>query len=680
MAINTINKNFKNKGKDIKYLNKDFADFRQNLIDFTKTYFPKTYSDFNETSPGMMFIELSSYIGDVLSYYIDDTLKESMMSSAEDIGSVIALAQYLGYKPKVTGAAITTLSVYQLVPSIGSGINNRPDSRYYLRIKSGMKSTSKTNSIEFVTTDTVDFSDETDREITVYQTDSITGEPLFYLVKKYVQAISATQKSLDISFGSYQSFQTIDIADTNIIQIYDVRDSNGNKWYEVPYLAQEMVFIEQPNTESNDPDLYQFKSTVPYVLKTIKTPKRFTTKINQDSTTTIQFGAGDPSASDEILIPNLKNVGLGLPNSISRLEESFDPTNFLKTKTYGTSPSNTTITVTYLVGGGIGSNVNSGELTTISGILYDDDTTNLTQAELVTYNTIKNSVAIDNEVPAVGGKNGDTLEEIRQNALANFGAQSRAVTAKDYQVRVLSMPSKFGAIAKAYATADGTLDNNSPSSILASPKHLQEFTDLVMGFVNTTANGTKPTTQTIQSDLKNFFIGKIANQSEKNNPFAINLYLLGYDNNGNLTNINRAVKENLKTYLNEYKILTDGINIIDGFIVNIGIDFEIIVYESYNKSEVLTKCISELKDYFSIDNWQFNQTINLSEVELLLANVEGVSSVPKVQLTNKCGGNNYSPNSYNIEAATKDKIVYPSLDPCVFEIKFPNQDIKGRVR
>jgi len=680
MAINTINKNFKNKGKDIKYLNKDFADFRQNLIDFTKTYFPKTYSDFNETSPGMMFIELSSYIGDVLSYYIDDTLKESMMSSAEDIGSVIALAQYLGYKPKVTGAAITTLSVYQLVPSIGSGINNKPDSRYYLRIKSGMKSTSKTNSIEFVTTDTVDFSDEMDREITVYQTDSITGEPLFYLLKKYVQAISATQKSLDISFGSYQSFQTIDITDTNVIQIYDVRDSNGNKWYEVPYLAQEMVFIEQPNTESNDPDLYQFKSTVPYVLKTIKTPKRFTTKINQDSTTTIQFGAGDPSAADEMLIPNLKNVGLGLPNSISKLEESFDPTNFLKTKTYGTSPSNTTITVTYLVGGGISSNVNSGELTTISGISYDDDTTNLTQAELLTYNTIKNSVAIDNEVPAVGGRNGDTLEEIRQNALANFGAQNRAVTANDYQVRVLSMPSKFGAIAKAYATADGTLDNNSPSSILASPKHLQEFTDLVMGFVNTTATGTKPTTQTIQNDLKNFFIGKVANQSEKNNPFAINLYLLGYDNNGNLTNINRAVKENLKTYLNEYKILTDGINIIDGFIVNIGIDFEIIAYENYNKSELLTKCISELKDYFSIDNWQFNQTINLSEVELLLANVEGVSSVPKVQLTNKCGGTNYSPNSYNIEAATKDKIVYPSLDPCVFEIKFPNQDIKGRVR
>jgi hypothetical protein len=155
--------------------------------------------------------------------------------------------------------------------------------------------------------------------------------------------------------------------------------------------------------------------------------------------------------------------------------------------------------------------------------------------------------------------------------------------------------------------------------------------------------------------------------------------LLGYDVNGNITNLNRAVKENLKTYLNEYRLLTDGININDGFVINIGIDFEIVVFGNYNKSEVLTKCIIELKDYFNINNWSFNQTINLSEVELLIANVEGVSSVPKVIITNKCAGK-YSSNSYNIDAATKDKIVYPSLDPSIFEIKFPDADIKGRVK
>jgi hypothetical protein len=675
MAINTINKNFKNKGKDIKYLNKDFSTFRANLIEFAKTYFPKTYSDFNETSPGMMFIEMASYIGDVLGYYIDDTLKESLMPFAEDETSMLALAQFLGYKPKVTSPAISTLSVYQLVPSIGSGFNNRPDSKFYLRIKEGMAVQSP-NGIEFRTTNLVDFEDSAEREITVYERDSNTGEPIFYLAKKYVQVISAVVNEKEVSFGNYQSFQTIDLEDTNIISIYDVRDSNGNKYYEVPYLAQEMVFIDYPNTEANDQELYQFKSTVPYILKTIKTAKRFTTRINQNSTTTIQFGAGDPTASDEQLIPNLKNVGLGLPNSISRLEESFDPTNFLKTKTYGTSPSNTTITVKYYVGGGVASNVSQGQLTKISGIEFDDDISAFNNADSITYNTIKNSVAVDNEIPATGGRDGETLEEIRQNALANFGAQNRAVTAKDYQIRVLSLPSKYGGIAKAYAVADGTLDNNSPSSILASPNHLQEFTDLVMSFVNK-PDSQEPTEGSVKADITKFLIGKTANENEKNNPFAINLYLLGYDVNGNITNLNRAVKENLKTYLNEYKILTDGVNMLDGFVINIGINYEITVFSNYNKREVLLKANQALINYFDITKWQMNEPINLSEIELEIANIDGVSSVQNVEVVN-LRGSNYSTYAYNIKEATRNKMVYPSLDPAIFEIKFPNTDIKGR--
>jgi hypothetical protein len=207
---------------------------------------------------------------------------------------------------------------------------------------------------------------------------------------------------------------------------------------------------------------------------------------------------------------------------------------------------------------------------------------------------------------------------------------------------------------------------------------LQEFTDLVMSFVEKPDNE-EPDRRTIQQEIQKYLIGKTSNDNEKNNPFAINLYLLGYDVNGKLSNLNRAIKENIKTYLNEYKILTDGININDGFIINIGINFEIITMQNYNKSEVITDCIQELKDYFNIDNWTFNNTINISELELIIANVEGVSSVPKLEIVNKCGGQ-YSPNSYNIEAATKDKIVYPSLDPSVFEVKFPNSDIKGRAR
>jgi hypothetical protein len=679
MAINSLNKTFKNNGKDIKYLNKDFNAFRDNLIEFAKTYFPKTHNDFSVASPGTMFIELASYVGDVLSFYIDDTFKESLITYAEDGENILALAQYLGYKPKITSPATTTLSVYQLVPAIGSGGNNKPDDRFYFKIKEGMIASSTSNAISFITTDVVDFSDENDREVIPYQRDSNTGEVTLYLAKKYTKVISGTTVTKDFTFNSYSPYQTITLDEANVIQIQDVRDSNNNKWYEVPYLAQEMVFIDHPNTESNDPDLYQFKTTVPYVLKTIKTSKRFTTKINTNSTTTLQFGAGDPTASDEQLVPNLKNVGLGLPNSISRLEESFDPTNFLKTKTYGTSPANTTITVKYLIGGGVDSNVSVGQLKSVNKIEYLSDTNRLNDAEAATYETLKNSVAVDNEIAAMGGRGGETIEEVRQNALANFGAQNRAVTSKDYQIRALSLPSKYGAIAKAYATADGTLDNNSPSSILASPNNLQEFVSIVTDMVNVAKNGNEPSMQQIQANLQNYLIGKTQNENEKNNPFAINLYMLGYDNNYNLTPLNRAVKENLKTYLNEYKILTDGVNFNDGFIINIGIEFEIITYQNYNKSEVVTNCINALKQYFVIDNWTFNQTINLSEIELLIANVEGVSSVPMVKVTNKCGGK-YSPNSYNIDAATKDKIIYPSLDPSIFEIKFSDADIKGKAR
>jgi hypothetical protein len=625
----------------------------------------------------MMFIEMASYVGDSLSYYVDDTLKESLMVHADDIENVIALSQYLGYKPKVTAPAVTTLSVYQLVPAIGSGNNNTYDETYLLRIKEGMRVES-TNGVQFITQDVVDFNDELDREITIYQRDSVSGEASFYLVKKLVKGISAEVKTEEVTFGNYEEFQSINLSDTNIIDIYDVRDSNGNKWYEVPYLAQELVFVDYPNTENNDPDLYQFKSTTPYILNTLKTSRRFVKQINPDSTTKIQFGAGDPTVSEETIIPSFKNVGLGLPNSISKLEESFDPTNFLKTKTYGSSPSNTTMTVKYLIGGGSESNVKKGTITQINNIEYEEDTSLLTQAQLSLYNAAKNSIAVDNEVPATGGKGGDTIEEIRQNALANFGSQNRAVTAKDYEVRTLSMPTKFGAIAKAYATADGTLDNNSPSSILASPKALQEFTDLVESFVNKPEDE-EPNRESIQTEIKNFLIGKTSNDNEKNNPFAINLYLLGYDSNKKLSTLNKAIKENLKTYLNEYKVLTDGININDGFIINIGVEFEVITLKNYNKSEVISECITELKDYLNIDNWTFNNTINLSELELIIANVDGVSSVPKLKIVNKCGGQ-YSPNSYNIEAAIKDKILYPSLDPSVFEVKFPDSDIKGRAR
>lgn len=670
MAINSITKK-SNQDKDVRYLSKDFSQFRKNLIDYARTYFPKTYSDFNEASPGMMFIEMASYVGDILSYYTDDTLKESLMLYAEDKQNVLALAKYLGYQPKVTTPAIVKLSVYQLVPAIGNGSDIRPDDTYYLRIKEGMIVESSKTNTKFRTTELLDFNDSEDREITVYQRDG-SNIPTQYLIKKYVNAISAELRTITYNFGAVPSeFTRVDLANKDVIDIYDVRDENGNKWYQVPYLAQEMVYVDYPVSEQTDKDLAQFRDSVPSVLKLIKTSRRFTTQINSDNTTSLIFGGGTGQA-DETLIPNFKNVGLGLRSSVDRLSASFDPANFLKTSSYGKAPTGT-FTISYLVGGGVSSNTAKGELTTIKSIEFDDDIKTFSENDLVLYNRMKNSVAVDNEEPATGGRGEESIEEIRQNALANFGSQNRAVTRKDYQVRALSLPAKYGGIAKAYCAPDGELDNNSPSSILNNPNSLEEFAGLVQSMKDKNL-----TEQEIKDELRTFLSAKKNNINEKNNPFAINLYVLGYDSDKYLSTLNRAVKENLKTYLGEYRMLTDGVNILDGFIINIGVHFEIRVYGGYNKREVLTRCINELKEYFNIDNWTFNMPINISEIELVIAGVEGVQSVPKCEIVNKCLGN-YSSHSYNISDATKNKMVYPSLDPSVFEVKFPNKDIKGRV-
>ena len=682
MALNNQIKDFKNKGRDIKYLNKDFVDFRENLIEFAKTYFPTTYNDFNESSPGMMFIEMASYIGDVLGYYIDDTLRESLLTTAQDRENIFELSKMMGYRPKVSSPATTKLSVFQLVPSrrltnaVSSGdLAFEPDADYYLRIKEGMELDA--DGVEFRTTDLLDFADATDRETTIYERDGATNNPKFYLVKKYVDVISAEEKKIEITFSATQSENAkIDIPDNNVIDVFDVRDANNNKYYKVPYLGQEMVYVEYSNTEGQDKDLFQFRDSVPQILKVIKTPRRFKAVTNPNGSTSIQFGSGDAGKNDELMIPTFKNVGLGLPNSIDKLGASFDPSNFLLTKSYGQSPKNTTMTVKYLVGGGVKSNVAANTIKRITKVEYDEDTSSFDQTAVNLYTTVKNSLAVDNDQPATGGRGAETLEEIRENAIANFGAQNRAVTAKDYQIRALSMPPKFGNVTKAFVQADGKFDDNSPSSVLASPTALDEFSRIVQDIVS---DG-KVEDGEIKESITKFLSNKKQNIKEKNNPFAVNLYVLGYNSNKRLTSLNRAVKENLKTYLSEHRILTDGVNLLDGFVVNIGLDFDIRVYRDYNKREVITNCITALKEYFEIDKWTFNMPINIGDVEMLIGNIEGVQSVVKTEFKNLCGtASGYSVNEYDVLAATKNKQIYPSLDPCVFEVKYPDKDIRGRV-
>jgi hypothetical protein len=617
--------------KDVKYINKDFGQFRQNLINFARNYFPNTYNDFNESSPGMMFIEMASYVGDVLSFYTDHQLQESLLSNAQERSNLYTLAGVFGSKVRTNATSNVTLDVFQLVPAVGSGTNARPDLRYALGIQSDMRVSTETG-VNFRTLQSVDFhasGSNSPLDISVYEIDA-TGNVTKYLLKKQVPAVSGDIKSTTFSFNEPKIYDKIVLPDTNVLEIVSIVDSDGNKWYEVDYLAQDTIIDAVENISYNDPSLTADRGSAPYILKLSTVPRRFVTRLNSSNQIEIQFGAGISSNVDEEIIPNPKNVGNGLQYLTRTTSVDIDPSNFLYTQTYGIAPSNTTLTVTYSVGGGVASNVGVNTITTINSVVYNNSVDS--NLDSVTLNNAKASVAISNPMPATGGSSQKSIDNIRQDAMANFAAQNRAVTREDYIVRCYSMPPKFGAVQKAYIVQD-------------------EQTEM-------TATG--PT--------------RIPN------PLALNLYTLGYNDSKQLVPLTNTVKENLKTYLSQYRILTDAINIKDAFIINIGVQFEIITKPNYNSNEVLLRCINYIKQKFDNDNMQINQPIVISSLYSELDTIEGVQSVVNVYISNLYDSDlGYSGNIYNIDGATKNGIIYPSLDPSIFEVKFPNQNIFGRV-
>jgi len=619
----------KTQDKDVKYLGKDYNSFKNQLMDFAEVYFPQNFNDFSEGNPGMMFLEMSAYVGDVLSYYTDTQLKESFLLLAQEKENLFNMAYAMGYRPKVTDASSVDLEIFQLIPSTGASGNYQPDFNYCLQINPNSSFTS-TEGPTFYINNEVDFkvsSSFNPTEISIYQYDS-SNNPEYYLLKKSTPSISGRVKEQTFTLGTAEQFKTLTLFDTDIISIESIKDSNGNEYYEVPYLAQDIIFEEVENTGANDPELLGYNGETPYLLKVKKSTRRFVTRFKANNQLDIQFGAGSSDKADEQIIPNPDNIGLGIKDGRSKLDVAYDPSNFLMTKAYGQVPSNTTLTVKYIVGGGIKSNVNANTITNVE-TLFTSNNPNL-NGPLLQF--VKTSVAVNNSESARGGGDGDSVEEIRENTMAGFSTQQRTVTKEDYIIRTLSMPSKFGRVAKAYIVQD---DQISPLS--------NEFNRI-------------------------------------RNPLALNLYTLGYDSNKKLSNLNQATKINLSTYLEQYRMLTDAVNIKNSFPINIGVDFEITTFKSYNNQQVLLDCISELKDYFNVDKWQINQPIIINEAMNLISNVQGVISVQKFDLVNLSGEDKgYSQYKYDLEGATRAGVIYPSMDPSIFEVKYPDLDIKGRV-
>jgi hypothetical protein len=600
--------------RNIKYINREFDDFRDQLVEFSKSYFPDTYNDFSPTSPGMMFMEMAAYVGDVLAFYQDTQLQETFLTHAKDPKNLFNLAYMMGYKPRVTGIAETEITITQVVDADSS---YEPDYTQAAKINAqgSLTSTDRSNT-RFYLPKPIDFTFSSSYDptvVTINSLDSSNRPTKFNLIKK-AKAISGKIETKAFTINATpEKFNTLTLSDNNIVQVLKIEETNGYEYYEVPFLGQDTILLDEANVASDI-------ASVPYALALKKVPRRFVTRFRANGNLDIQFGAGTIVQDDSTIIPDATTIGNATNqgslnyNGKGTVDKAYDPSNFTYSKAYGIAPDQgDTITVTYLKGGGISSNVPANSLSsaTVAG-------SNL------------NDLTFTNELPATGGRDGDTIEELRENSLRAFNEQNRAVTLQDYTVRALSLPSQYGSIAKAYVIQDQLTNSNNTDSIV------------------------------------------------DNNPLALSLYVLAYDNNSNLVPATVTLKNNLKTYLQNYMMLSDSINLKDAFVVNIGVKYEIITRPSFASRDVILNCNSTLKEYFKVSKRNINQPINLSEISTLLDKVQGVQTVQKVEIENKQGGS-YSLYAYDVKGATRDNLVYPSQDPCFFEVKFPNTDIQGRV-
>ena len=631
------------KPTNINYTSKDFSTIKADLIEYTKSYFPDTYKDFNETSPGMMLIELSSYVGDVLSYYVDYNYKENILSTATEKRNVRRLAEFLGYKTPNKTPSVVKLKVTTTINANLDGTPNYDTIPANNPFTNGLQIQSNIDSeLLFETTGEIDFSISGSPDTPSISAPNLNtnGEASSYTLTRYVQAISAQTKTKSFTITSPTKFLELDLGEDNVIEILNCTDSSGEKWYEVDYLSQERILKE---THYNDADSTRGTGydqgdisgssliSIPYTLDYINTNKKFVTNFDVDTNSTkLMFGNGlykynVTGSSNSSIFTTMEQAGLELNGqsftSINAPISDFGTNNL----NMGETPANTILTIMYRVGGGPDSNAQVGELTTIA-----DGTTGIT---------------VTNDEAATGGTDGQTVEEIRHNAKSFFASQNRCVTRQDYQARILNLPAKFGNIAKCYVERvddDGGL------------------------FVST----------------------------------------LSYNQNKQLVQTPELVLKNIKTYLNQYRMINDHLDfgftldgsgddvLFSGYKVNFGVEFEVNSDRRVNPSDVKIQVINTIKDFFKIERMQFRQSINMNDLQYNILGLEGVIGIKKLNLFQvghdrnmayyQADGDTASGESgygfqYEFNNSLVDGIYRPSLTPSVFELRNPNQDIYGKV-
>ena len=591
----------------VKYTDRDFESIKASILDHARRYYPNSQRDFNEASFGTMMIDAVSYIGDVLSFYLDYQTNETFLDTATEFDNVVKLARQAGYKFKENYASSGVVSLFIIIPRVTSGTG--PDYDYAPTLKAGslLKSV---GDVVFTLIDDVDFSLATNRAV-VATVDSITGEPLTYVIRAYGRVISGFNAVTEIEVGAYEPLRKINLEVGDISEIISVVDSEGHEYFEVDYLSQDVVFEQIANRTDNESNAPRF------IMRPRAVPRRFVTEY-EVGRTILQFGFGSDSTLTDDPVTDVSSATLKMHGKNYVQTENFDPSNLLESDKLGISPSNTILTIRYRINSRGSVNTPAETLTTVNEPIFVFDAQNLNASKL---NAVTDSIEANNDEDIIGDIDVPTIEEVRRRAIDAHAAQNRAVTAQDYSAIIYRMPPKFGAVKRVAIAQD--------------------------------------------------------KDSTKRN---INIYTASEATNGTLTKTNKTVKENIKFWINQYKMINDTIDILDARIVNIRINFSIKASQDFNKFEVLERAKDAIATYVRDYQFDIGEPLYVTNIYNTLKRTIGVDDVLKVQIT-QAFGSEYADTTFNVKRNTSvdGRLLYVPED-VILEVKYTDSDIIGVVR
>jgi hypothetical protein len=588
----------------INYTHRDYQSIRSDLMEIAERFYPDSFQDFSEASFGAMMLDAVAYVGDQLSFYLDYNVNETFLDTAYQYTNVLRHGQILGYKPPGRPSTYGKATFFVLIPASSTALG--PDLAYMPILKRGSRFSSDTG-LNFVLIQNVDFANPANPMV-VGRVDTSTGAPTHYAIKAYGNVVSGYFSQEEVDVGPFQRFKRIELSSPNVSEIISVVDAEGNEYFEVDYLSQDMVFKEIPNPNFRG-------DNVSSVLKPYLVSRKFV--VERDSVATyMQFGSGKPGDSNVVASP--QKVALDIYGKSYVTDTTFDPTRLSQNENFGIGPENTTLNVFYRVTNPTNSNLAAGQLINVSnGSLEFDSRASLVDS---TVNAIIQSLEVNNELPIVGDVSNPSAAEIKRRIYDTFPTQNRAVTQADYENIVYRMPAKFGSIKRC----------------------------------------------SVQKDP----------DSQKRN---LNMYVVSEDSFGKLIKTNGTIKNNLKTWIDQYRMVNDTVDILDPYILNIGIEFVIRPTSGIDKYDLLDAALQALQKRYQ-DAFFIGEPIFISDIYSVLSEVRGVLDVLKVKLSNKLGSE-YSTARIDINknlSPDGDYLVVPKN--AILEVKFPETDIIGKIR